>query len=126
MRNAILLNCYSRCVQIKKTSYSYFFQLILADVQRTNKLFESKNVDKVKLQDDLKIAKYAELGQRFIFQSVAVETSGAMEKSTINFFRFGSPTVGAISGSMRDRFPVPESVFGYSQRELLKHFAVVP
>ena len=32
-----------------------------------------------------KIAKYAELGRRFIFQSVAVETSGAMGKSTIQF-----------------------------------------
>ena len=34
-----------------------------------------------------KIAKYAELGRRFIFQSVAVETSGAMRKSTIQFFK---------------------------------------
>ena len=34
-----------------------------------------------------KIAKYAELGRRFIFQSVAVETSGAMGKSTIQFFK---------------------------------------
>ena len=33
-----------------------------------------------------KIAKYAELGRRFIFQPVAVETSGAMGKSTIQFF----------------------------------------
>ena len=34
-----------------------------------------------------KIAKYAELGRRFIFQPVAVETSGAMGKSTIQFFK---------------------------------------
>ena len=34
-----------------------------------------------------KIAKYAELGRRFIFQTVAVETSGAMGKSTIQFFK---------------------------------------
>ena len=34
----------------------------------------------------MKIAKYAELGRRFIFQPVAVETSGAMGKSTIQFF----------------------------------------
>ena len=33
-----------------------------------------------------KIANYAELGRRFIFQPVAVETSGAMGKSTIQFF----------------------------------------
>ena len=33
-----------------------------------------------------KIAKYAELGRHFIFQPVAVETSGAMGKSTIQFF----------------------------------------
>ena len=32
-----------------------------------------------------KIAKYAELGRRFIFQSVAAETSGAMGKSTNQF-----------------------------------------
>ena len=31
--------------------------------------------------------KYAELGGRFIFQPVAVDTSGAMEKSTIQFFK---------------------------------------
>ena len=46
-----------------------------------------------------KIAKYAELGRRFIFQLVAVETSGAMGKSTIQFLGFGSPTCRAISGS---------------------------
>ena len=34
-----------------------------------------------------KIAKNAELGRRFIFQPVAVETSGAMGKSTIQFFK---------------------------------------
>ena len=34
----------------------------------------------------MKIAKYAELGRCFIFQPVAVETSGAMGKSTIQFF----------------------------------------
>ena len=34
-----------------------------------------------------KIAKYAVLGRRFIFQPVAVETSGAMGKSTIQFFK---------------------------------------
>ena len=33
-----------------------------------------------------KIAKYAELGRRFIFQPVAVETSSGMGKSTIQFF----------------------------------------
>ena len=33
-----------------------------------------------------KIAKYAELSRRFIFQPVAVETSGAVGKSTIQFF----------------------------------------
>ena len=33
-----------------------------------------------------KMAKYAELGRRFIFQPVAVKTSGAMGKSTIQFF----------------------------------------
>ena len=32
-----------------------------------------------------KIDKYAALGRRFIFQIVAVETSGAMGKSTIQF-----------------------------------------
>ena len=37
--------------------------------------------------DVSKIAKYAELGRRFIFQPVAVETSGAMGKSTIQFFK---------------------------------------
>ena len=34
-----------------------------------------------------KIVKYAELGRCFIFQPVAVETSGAMGKSTIQFFK---------------------------------------
>ena len=34
-----------------------------------------------------KIAKYAELGRRFIFPPVAFETSGAMGKSTIQFFK---------------------------------------
>ena len=34
-----------------------------------------------------KIAKYFEMGQRFIFQPVAVETSGAIGKSTIQFFK---------------------------------------
>ena len=34
-----------------------------------------------------KIAKYAELGRRFIFQPVAVEMSGAMGKSTIQYFK---------------------------------------
>ena len=33
------------------------------------------------------IAKYAEFGRRFIYQPVAVETSGAMEESTIQFFK---------------------------------------
>ena len=33
-----------------------------------------------------KFAKYAMLGRRFIFQPVAVEKSGAMGKSTIQFF----------------------------------------
>ena len=73
-----------------------------------------------------KIAKYDELGRRFIFQSVAVETSGATGKSTIQFFYFFSPTGRAIPGSTRERFPAPESIFDYSQRERLQHFAVVP
>ena len=34
-----------------------------------------------------KIAKYALLGRRLVFQPVAVETSGAMGKSTIQFFK---------------------------------------
>ena len=34
-----------------------------------------------------KIAKYAKLGRRFIFQPVAVETSGAIGISTIQFFK---------------------------------------
>ena len=34
-----------------------------------------------------KIAKYAELGRRFIFQPVAVETSGAMGKSLFQFLK---------------------------------------
>ena len=34
-----------------------------------------------------KIAKYAEWGRRFIFQPVAVETSGAIGKSTIQVFK---------------------------------------
>ena len=33
------------------------------------------------------IDKYAELGRRFIFQPVAVDTSGVMGKSTIQFFK---------------------------------------
>ena len=33
-----------------------------------------------------KIAKYAKLGRHFIFQPIAVETSGAIGKSTIQFF----------------------------------------
>ena len=44
-----------------------------------------------------------ELGRRFIFRSVAVETSGAMDKSTIQFFyTFRSTTCRAISGSARE------------------------
>ena len=37
--------------------------------------------------DAAEVRKIAELGGRFIFQPVAVETSGAMGKSTIQFFK---------------------------------------
>ena len=66
-----------------------------------------------------KIAKYAELGRRFIFQVVVVETSGAMGKSTIQFFKVWVAECRAILGSTRERFPVQESVIGYSQGERL-------
>ena len=93
--------------------------------------FVSSNLIRAALVADAaevrKIAKYAELDRRFIFQPVTVETSGAMGKLTIQFFyRFGSPTGRATSGSARERFPVPESIFGCSQRERLQHFSVVP
>ena len=39
---------------------------------------------------------------------------------------FGSPTDRAMSKSTRERFPVPECVFDYSQRERTQHFTVVP
>ena len=42
------------------------------------------------------------------------------------FYVFGSPIDRVISGSTREQFPVPESVFGYFQRVHLHHFAVVP
>ena len=42
------------------------------------------------------------------------------------FQRFGSPIGREITRSTRERFPVPEGVFGYSQRERLQHFADVP
>ena len=42
------------------------------------------------------------------------------------FLRFWSPIGRAISGSKRERFPVSESVRGYSQRERVQHFAVIP
>ena len=50
------------------------------------------------------IAKYAELGRRFIFHPVAVETSGAVGKSTIQLFK-------DLRRRLAVRFPVPESVF---------------
>ena len=37
--------------------------------------------------EEMKVAKYAEMDRRFIFQPFAVETSGAMGKSTIQFFK---------------------------------------
>ena len=55
-----------------------------------------------------KIARYAKLGRRFIFQQVVVETSGAMGKSTNKFCKH-------LGRQLAVRFPVPESVFGYSQ-----------
>ena len=41
------------------------------------------------------------------------------------FLRFGSPIGRAISGSTRGRFPVSESVLGYSQWERVQQFAVI-
>ena len=74
-----------------------------------------------------KIAKYAEFGRRIMFQPVAVEMSGTLGKSTIQFFKDLVHLTGrAISGSTQERFPIPERVFDYSQRERLQHFAVVP
>ena len=67
-----------------------------------------------------KIAKYAELGRRFIFQPVAVETSDAMGKLTIQFFKDLGRRLAVRFQDQR------ESVFGYSQGERLQHFAVVP
>ena len=70
---------------------------------------------------------HAVFDRRFIFKPVADKTSGTMGKFTLkNIFRFGSPIGREISGSTRERFPVPKSVFGYSQRERLQHFAVIP
>ena len=46
--------------------------------------FASSNL--IRVAEVRKIAKYAELVRRFIFQLVAVETSGAMGKSMIQFF----------------------------------------
>ena len=53
-------------------------------------IFASSNLIRAALAagsvaDAAEVAKYAELGRRFIFQPVAVETSGAMGKSTIQF-----------------------------------------
>ena len=59
----------------------------------------------------MKIAKYAELDRRFIFQPVAVETTGAMGKSTIQFFKHLGRRLAVRFQDQR----VPESVFGYSQ-----------
>ena len=50
--------------------------------------FASSNLIRAALAAEVrKIAKYAELGRRFILQPVAVEKSGAMGKSTIQFFK---------------------------------------
>ena len=48
--------------------------------------FASSNLKRAALAAEVrKIAKYAEFGRRFILQPVAVVTSGAMGKSTIQF-----------------------------------------
>ena len=73
-----------------------------------------------------KIAKYAELGRRFIFQPVAVETSGAMGKSTIQFFKDLGRRLAVRFQDQRESDFLFQSVFGYSQGERLQHFAVVP
>ena len=50
----------------------------------SNSLAAGSVADSVEVR---KIVKYAELGRRFIFQPVAVETSGAVGKSKIHFFK---------------------------------------
>ena len=73
-----------------------------------------------------KIAKYAELGRRFIFQPVAVETSGTMGKSTIQFFLDLGRRLAVRFKDQRKSDFLFQSVFGYSQGERLQHFSVVP
>ena len=59
-----------------------------------------------------KNSKYAALDRRFIFQPVAVETSGAMAKSLIHLLKgFGSSIGREISGSTREWIPVPECLW---------------
>ena len=73
-----------------------------------------------------KIAKYAELGRRFIFQPVAVETSGAIGKSTI---QFSIIWVAALPCDFRISVRViscsRECLWLFSG-ERLQHLAVVP
>ena len=72
-----------------------------------------------------KVAKYAELIRHFIFQPVAVETSGAMGKSTMQFFNDFGRRLAVRFQDQRESDFLFQSVFGYSQRERLQHFAVL-
>ena len=72
-----------------------------------------------------KISKYAVLGRRFIFQPGAVETSSAMGKSTIQFFKDLGRRLAVRFQDQRESDFLFQRVSGYSQRERLQHFAVV-
>ena len=73
-----------------------------------------------------KIAKYAELGRRFIFQPVAVETSGAMGKSTIQFFKDLGRRLAVRFQDQRESDFLFQRVSFLFSGERLQHFAVVP
>ena len=74
-----------------------------------------------------KIAKYTELGRRFIFQPVAVETSGAMGKSTIQFFKDLSRRLAVRFQDQRESdFLFQRVSLAILRGERLQHFAVVP
>ena len=74
-----------------------------------------------------KIAKYAELGRRFTFQQVAVETSGAMGKSTTQFCKhLGRQLAVRFQDQCESDFLFQRVSLAILRGERLQHFAVVP
>ena len=71
-----------------------------------------------------KIAKYAELSRRSIFQPVAVETTGAMGKSTIQFFEDLVRRLDVRFQDQRESDFLFQCLWLFSGKRL-QHFAVV-